>query len=234
VTLECNVVSASSKLQDTVKINVVNKSKAAGSPPQSFDAVFDTHFSCFKVDIMNPKRDYATGYTDIRDHDVFGVEIENSSVERTYVPILFHLCPAANITGLVPMIYVQEDGKISDSQFIPSAIPIQNSKNWHYPAMGNYVRAYCLLPVEPGTSRFEFRVYNGFYGSLCSASHGNLSLVGWPKYGEFTTASRWDQLAIGCFGETICFDSEMGATTQIITDVRALMVRKGKDGKMWR
>ena len=234
VTLECNAVSTSSKLQDTVKINVVNKSKAAGSPPQSFDAVFDPHFSCFKVDITRPKRDYATGYTDIRDNDVFGVEIENSSEERIYAPILFHLCPAANITGLVPMIYVQEDGEISDSPFVPSAIPIQNSKNWHYPAMGNYVRAYCLLPVKPGARRFEFRVYNGFYGSLCSASHGNLSLVGWPKYGEFTTASRWDQLAVGCFGETFCFDSEMGATTQLITDVRALMVRKGKDGKMWR
>ena len=235
VSLACNVVSASSKLQDTVQMTVTNKDKAAGSPPQTFAVAFDTHFSCFKVDINRPKRSFASGYTDIRDHDVFGVDVENVSQESIYVPVLFHLFPAANITGLVPMIYVQEDGNNDDSPFVPSGIPIQNSKNWHYPAMGSYVRAFSLLPVKPGANRFEFRVYYAFFGdTLCSASHGNLSLVGWPKYSEFSTASRWDQLAIGWFGETFCIDSEMGATTQTITDVRALMVRAGKDGKMWR
>jgi hypothetical protein len=234
VSLACNVVSASSKLQDTVKVNVTNKDKAAGSPPQSFIVAFDTHFSCFKVEIDHPKRSFATDYTDIRDHDAFGVEIENISEDSTYVPVLFQLRPPANVTGCTPMIYVQEGGEGDDSQFVPSGIPTQTSKNWHYPALGAYLRAFCLLPVKSGTNRFEFRVVNGFYGSLCAASHANLSLVGWPKYSDFSTASRWDQLAIGCFGETFCIDSEMGPTTQTITDVRALMVRAGKDGNMWK
>ena len=59
--------------------------------------------------------------------------------------------------------------------------------------------------------------------------------MGYTKDEDVSTASRWEQLAIGCFGETICFDIEMGLTVNTITDVRALMV-KGKEeagGKEW-
>ena len=125
----------------------------------------------------------------------------------------------ANSTGLSPML-CDEDG-------VPTGIPVQLSKNWHYTKIGDYLRASMFLPAKPGLSRYRLRIPYGFYGTLPSASHAQLSLVGWGSNG------RWDQLAIGCWGETICFDLDMSPTPQVITDVRALMVRKGRDGKMW-
>jgi hypothetical protein len=226
VTLTCNVVDANStsaSLQDQISFKVVNK----GTPTESFNVSYENHFSCFVVDIKNPTRTFPVGYTDIRDADTFSVDIDNKSDQNIYIPIMFFLRPPANPTGLVPMIWVLDD--ISDNDYVPSGIPIQTSKNWHYKEMGNYLRAYTILPAKPGSQNVEFRVYYGFYGPFCSASHANLSLVGYQGH---TTAGRWEQLAIGCFGETFCFDIEMSLTSQTVTDVRALMV-SGKTNWSW-
>lgn len=223
VTLSCSVVglsSSSAKLQDEVAVEVNNK----GAPSQVFDVSYDAHFSCFVANIEHPKRNFPSGYTEIRDADIFKVQIDNASTENIYIPVMFYLLSPANITGLVPMLWIPED-ETNDNTYVPSGIPIQTSKNWHYRSMGNYLRAYAIIPTKPGKQTFEFRVFYGFYGPLCSASHSNLSLVGWPKYEEYSTAGRWEQLAIGCSGETFCIDIEMSATNQTITDVRALLVR---------
>jgi hypothetical protein len=92
--------------------------------------------------------------------------------------------------------------------------------------MGSYLMAYTLLPVEE-TTTYLLRVVYGFYGTLPSASHAQLSLIGYGGHG------RWDQLAIGCWGETICFDMDMSLVDVAITDIRMLMTRNGVDGKKW-
>ncbi len=51
--------------------------------------------------------------------------------------------------------------------------------------------------------------------------------------GYFGHGTRWEQLAIGCFGETYCQDMDMGCVKQTITDIRMLFT-KGEDGQMWR
>jgi len=236
VSLKCDCCpskddEAPTTLQEDVTFQVHNHS----APCQTFDVTYDDHFSCFVVDIPKPTRKFKINYTDIRNADIFQVDVDDSSSmnKKESIPILFHLNPAANITGLVPMIWMkeEEDGRENSSKYAPSGIPIQTSKNWHYGEMGAYLRAYTLIPAN--LQQFQFRVYYGFYGPLCSASHANLSLVGWPKYTDYATAGRWEQLAIGCFGETFCFDIELTATTQTITDVRALMVQ-GKTNKKWQ
>jgi hypothetical protein len=107
---------------------------------------------------------------------------------------------------------------------------VQLSKNWHHTVLPNYLRAYTLLPAAPGKTSYLLRVVYGFYGSLPSASNSQLSLVGWGD----ATNGRWDQLAIGSSGETICFNPEFSASNRAITDVRALLTRQGKDGKKWQ
>mmetsp|Transcript_924 Transcript_924/g.1111 ORF Transcript_924/g.1111 Transcript_924/m.1111 type:complete len:505 (+) Transcript_924:124-1638(+) len=115
----------------------------------------------------------------------------------------------------------------------PLGIPIQVSKNWHYRPIGNYVRAYTLLPSLPqSTTTYTIQIVYAFYGSLPSASHSNLSLVGWNND---TANGRWEQMAIGSFGETFCMDVEFSATpANAITDVRGLMIRKGLKGRKYR
>lgn len=230
VTLLCLATSDFNRkrMEDAVEIAVRNETI---SPIQEFEVKYSAYYSCFVADINKPKRKFRVGYTDIRDCDDFTVQIENSSGIPLYVPVLFFVRPPANITGLVPILcYANGDERTGPK---PSAIPVQSSKNWHYKALGNYLRAYALIPIEPGANKLHFQIWYGFYGDLCSASHANLSLVGWPEYSEFTSAGRWEQLAVGCFGETFCLDVEMSATKRTITDVRALMVRNGTNGKKW-
>ena len=121
------------------------------------------------------------------------------------------LRPPANITGLCPIL-CDEDGR-------PTGIPVQLSKNWHYKPMGPYLMAYTMLPPHRAAT-YVLRVVYGFYGTLPSASHAQLSLIGYNDKGN----GRWDQLAIGCWGETICFDMDMSLVDVAITDIRMLMV----------
>jgi len=72
------------------------------------------------------------------------------------------------------------------------------------------------------------RIVYGFYGQVPSASHAQLSLVGYGGNG------RWDQLAIGAWGETYCMDMDMSCVDVAVTDVRMLMARNGEKGAQWK
>lgn len=130
--------------------------------------------------------------------------------------------PPANVTGVCPIL-CDESGR-------PTGIPVQLSKNWHEETMGAYLMVYTLLPAEK-TATYVLRLAYGFYGTLPSASHAQLSLVGYG--GKHANNGRWDQLAIGCWGETICFDMDMSCVDVSITDIRMLMTRVGRSGKKW-
>jgi hypothetical protein len=184
---------------------------------QRFPVHFDTTKHCYVASVNRLKRNWPTGYTDIRHYDEFKITVDGSNTNDS-VPFLLDMRAPANITGLCPILCL-EDGQ-------PTGIPIQLSKNWHYKPMGSYLMAYAMLPAEkPAT--YLLRVIYGFYGTLSSASHAQLSLIGYGGHG------RWDQLAIGCWGETICFDMDMSLVDVTITDIRMLMTRKGIDGKKW-
>lgn len=180
----------------------------------------DTTRNCLVASVRNPRRSFRTGYTDIRHYDEFEIRVEPGEInhEEPGLPFLLDLRPPANVTGLCPI--------LCDSEGRPLGIPVQVSKNWHFRPMGNYLMAYLRLPVtEPAT--YLLRVAYGFYGGLPSASHAQLSLVGYGGHG------RWDQLAIGCWGETICFDVDRSLVDIAITDIRMLMARSGSEGKKW-
>jgi hypothetical protein len=184
---------------------------------QRFPVHFDRTKHCYVASVNRLKRNWPTGYTDIRHYDEFKITIDSSNTNDP-VPFLLDMRPPANVTGLCPIL-CHEDGR-------PTGIPMQLSKNWHYKPMGSYLMAYAMLPVKaPAT--YLLRVVYGFYGTLPSASHAQLSLIGYGGHG------RWDQLAIGCWGETICFDMDMSLVDVAITDIRMLMTRNGVDGKKW-
>jgi len=187
---------------------------------QRFPVHFDKTKHCYVASVSRLKRNWRTGYTDIRHYDEFKITVDGSNINDS-VSLLLDMRSPANITGLCPILcYV--DGR-------PTGIPVQLSKNWHYRPMGNYLMAYAMLPVEKVTS-YILRIVYGFYGTLPSASHAQLSLVGYSDNGG---NGRWDQLAIGCWGETICFDMDMSLVDLTITDIRMLMTRNGVDGKKW-
>lgn len=90
--------------------------------------------------------------------------------------------------------------------------------------MRDYGRFFSFLPAKAGRrSEYRIRIPYGFYGTLPSASHSNLSLIGeglflrfitlyslhishhfvflqtWKGYKKY--GGRWEQLAIGASGE---------------------------------
>lgn len=175
-------------------------------------------FDCYVASIKRPKREGKSGYNDIRDYDE--VEITVNSKSGNKVPFMMEIFGCANITGVCPIL-CDESGR-------PTGIPVQLSKNWHNSGMGDYLRAYVLLPGMKGVSKYKLKFAYGFYGKLPSASHAQLSLVGYGGHG------RWDQLAIGCWGETYCMDIDMSCVDVAVTDVRMLMSRNGKAGEKWQ
>ena len=178
---------------------------------------FRDDYDCYVASIKWPKRQGKRGYNDIRDYDEIDITIDSEAGRA--MPFLMEIIEPANITGVCPV--------LCDEQGRPTGIPVQLSKNWHYSKMGAYVRAYALLPAAIGQKKYKLRLAYGFYGSLPSASHAQLSLVGYNGNG------RWDQLAIGCWGETYCMDVDMSCTDVAVTDVRCLMLRRGAKGAKW-
>lgn len=188
---------------------------------KSFPVRFDPQKNCYVASVMNLRRSWKDGYTDIRDYDEFKITVKGSGPQAV-VPFLLDMRPPANITGVCPML-CDEEGR-------PTGIPVQLSKNWHNRrAMGHYFMPYTMLPADKSRT-YLLRVAYGFYGTLPSASHAQLSLVG---YNRNAGNGRWDQLAIGCWGETICFDMDMSLVDVAITDIRLLMARKGLQGAEW-
>ena len=181
---------------------------------QRFAVDFNKATNGYVAEVRKLSRNWKAGYTDIRDYDEFDIVIENTDEFEAKVPFLLDLYDVANVTGLCPM--------LCDVHGVPTGIPVQISKNWHEASLGSYLRAYALLPARPGTSRYKLRIAYGFYGTLPSASHSQLSLVGYGGNG------RWDQMSIGCWGETLCLDMDMSCVDIPITDVRMLMARDGR------
>jgi hypothetical protein len=223
ISLTCDLPGAPDP-QEALSVQVL----ASGN--QTVPTAFDTKFNCFLaradyshsvpqgVRLTRPAKHDLTSFGN---YDDFVIEVENSSAEQQMTPFLLDLVSPASITGLVAMI-CEPDGT-------PTGIPVQVSKNWHHEQMGYYLRAYTLLPTAPGKSSYLLRVAYGFYGTLPSASLGQLSLVG---YGD-STNGRWDQWAIGTWGETFCLDPEFSGSLSPITDIRAVFTRIGKEGKQW-
>lgn len=175
-------------------------------------------FDCYVASINRPKRKGKSGYNDIRDYDEVDITVDSTAGKK--VPFMMEIFGCANITGVCPV--------LCDDKGRPTGIPVQISKNWHNSGMGDYLRAYVLLPSVKGVSKYKLKFVYGFYGSLPSASHAQLSLVGYGGHG------RWDQLAIGCWGETYCMDIDMSCVDVAVTDVRMLMSRNGKNGEKWQ
>lgn len=203
-------------MEDEAWRNAPIQFTAKGSKGMVYQTRYENGMGAYVVDVPKFERDWKTGYTDIRNHDEVELRIGNKGSDQHYVPVLFDVKKPANITGQTPI--------LCDAEGRPTGIPVQLSKNWHH---GAYSKFYAILPAAPGPTEYRLRIAYGFWGQLPAASHAQLSLYGYGGNG------RWDQLAIGCWGETMCFDMDNSLTTMMVTDVRMLMTRNGKDGRRW-
>lgn len=200
------------------KVNPATKVSAVMGRTKVPPVIYDKEINCYSSSIAQPRRDWKRGEGDLRGYDEIDITVDSDGVSS--IPFLLELFKPAGITGLCPI--------LCDENGVPTGIPVQLSKNWHYPKMGSYLRSSMLLPTVKGKQKYKLRIIYGFYGTVPSASHSQLSLVGYGGNG------RWDQLAIGSWGETYCMDMDMSLVDVVVTDIRMLMARNGKDGKKWQ
>jgi hypothetical protein len=217
LTLPCNINKRATDASLKVTTDAIQLNLPASTTMITLPTRFQPYLHAYETTveywyIAQPGRlgrKFNSGYIDIRDYDDYHIVLQEGTTSPT--PYVLSLGMPANVTGMCPML-LTKDG-------IPTGIPVQLSKNWHWAEKGAYAKLYMILPAS-GT--YILRVTYGFYGTLPAASHAQLSLWG---YGTVSPTGRWDQLAIGCWGETFCIDSEFSCGVEgQITDVRGLMM----------
>ena len=169
VVLPCNLTSNLDNLKGPD--NGVDIEALAYSETQ-LETEFNHEFNCFFINLGKwVKRPFEAMWTDIRDYDSIEVTIQNKGSDKVHVPIVLYVQNLANPTGVCAI--------VCDGEYRLTGIPMQVSKNWHIKGIPAYGYFYSYLPVNAGTTTtYRIRLAYGFWGSLPSASHGNLSLVG--------------------------------------------------------
>jgi hypothetical protein len=119
---------------------------------------------------------------------------------------------------------------LRDASQTPLGIPVQLSKNWHNDGSGSDPRKFVgswfhgltLLTVPANTNLlFELAMVGQNWGGLPSATHSQLSVIGYYNNG----CSQWDEAALGNFGESLCYDPDHGLTDNDGTDSRPILLR---------
>lgn len=117
-------------------------------------------------------------------------------------------------------------GVICDIDGNPTDIQFQISKNWHnllYKPMlyeGKWYHGFTILRLPPHSIvNCQVKMVYGWYNGRPAVSHSQLCLIG---YGG---NQLWHEVALGNWGESICYDPEVGLCLSMIDDMRPLMVR---------
>ena len=170
-----------------------------------FDA--DTH--AFDIEVPAGGVNYPSAVNRV---DEYLIEVTNPLSEATNVPLRFIQPSPRAITGTVMFLCDADSGR-------PLGIPVQISKNWHTNIstvhQGSWLRGSTLLTLQAGASqRFKLRVVYGYWGGAGTVSHAQLSLIGWSKNW------KWDESALGAWGESMTYDPTGHAGAAFIDDVR--------------
>jgi hypothetical protein len=145
-------------------------------------------------------------------------EVSNPTDREMIVPLLFAKDESfEGVTGMCPM--------LRDRDGFPTGLPVQVSKNWHQTPgrtllyQGPWFHGSSLLRMPPRSRlELEFALTYARWGGVPGASQAQLCLIGWG------VNQRWDQTAIGSWGESICYDADVCLNRSMIDDIRPLNV----------
>lgn len=163
--------------------------------------------------------------------DQYPLHLKNHGDKPVSVPLLFALEGAfSGVTGMSAMLL--------DASGNPTGTPVQISKNWHRqpdkPELyeGPWFHGYTMISLEPGEEwNGTLQMVYAWWEGKPAVSHAQLCLIGWG------VNQLWDQVAIGSWGETICYDPDINLNRSMIDDVRPLMVHgmgsTSEDHKRW-
>ena len=195
------------------------------------EACFDEKYGCIKIDA----RSFGYQYAKLRDEDnlkkmdriIFS--LENPTDRILYVPVMFErgTDDDFNPTGMCPILRDAITGE-------PCGIPIRRTNNWHLFSpdkesvfyapdddprrnwQGIWYHGWTQIELKPKQKKaFEYTCTYATWGKgAFPVSHANLTLIG------YAGNQQWEQSALACFGESICYDPEVCLGRATIDDIR--------------
>lgn len=158
--------------------------------------------------------------------------IQNDSRKEEVVRLMFEKT-GKGLSGKLGSSITGISAILCDEMGNPLGLPVQLSKNWHRradsgPYQGSWFHGMSQVRVPAGKAvKLQLVLAYAHWGGVAAASHAQLSLIGWGSN------QRWEESAMGAWGESICYEPEQGQPGCVITDVRPLMVKGMKDEKKW-
>ena len=145
--------------------------------------------------------------------DEYLIEVTNPLSAVSNIPLRFIQPNPRAITGTVMLLSDADSGR-------PLGIPVQLSKNWHGSSAnvhaGFWLRGSTMLTLQAGaTQRIKLRLVYGYWGGAGTVSHSQLSLVGYGK-GYW----KWDESALGAWGESLTLDPTLHLGAAFMCDIR--------------
>jgi hypothetical protein len=172
---------------------------------------FDEDEHAFHIDVPAAGVSYPAAIDRVDEHVI---EVTNPGATAANISLVFDQPPPRAITGTIMLLCEESDGR-------PTGIPVQISKNWHRDTenptihQGSWLRGYTMLHLAGGeTRRFRLRVVFGYWAGAGAVSHSQLCLIGWGKNW------KWDESALGAWGETCTYDPTLHAGAAFMCDVR--------------
>jgi hypothetical protein len=144
------------------------------------------------------------------------IEVTNPGSSELNIPLVFDEgAIVGSVTGTSMVL-------LDDSHYgAPTGLPVQISKNWHITSNnrqiydGQWLRGSTMVTLAGNeTKRFRLKVICGHWANVPAASHAQLCLIGWG--GNW----KWEESALGSWGENFCFDPTQQLGGTFITDVR--------------
>ncbi len=227
--LTCGEKSGKGKTSVMVEmVSLADTAKITSELP----VIRDESLGCYQIRLPEKAWSNAAGTYYPQEHldrvDRWRFRVSNEAEMPTVARLMFTQERHLPITGFTPM--------ICDGQGRPTGHLVQISKNWHrrpekghLPHEGTWFHG-CLWLRVPAKSSCDFSLQMVYarYGGVCAASHAQLSLIGWG-HNQF-----WDQVAVGSFGENVCFEPGRVQRRCFMTDVRPLMTLAHEaDAKPW-
>lgn len=162
--------------------------------------------------------------------DRYRLKLSNPTDKEQVFRLFFSYDKAADGTGPILPGIVGMSPMLRDENGNPYGIPVQISKNWHAVAgrpflyEGGWFHGYTLIRVDPrSTWQGEYDMSYARWGGVPAVSHSQLCLIG------YAMNQIWDEMAIGSWGESICYDPDVNLQRSMIDDVRPLFT--STDGK---
>ncbi len=222
VCLQWQPKAVPSQLLDIIEV------KSERTDGTNLNVSYDTERYLYRVEL--PAEQFSLA-DDNQRMDQYPLHIKNHGEKPVSVPLLFSLEGAfSGITGMSAMLL--------DANGNSTGTPVQISKNWHRqpdkPELyeGPWFHGYTMISLEPGEEwNGTLQMVYAWWEGKPAVSHAQLCLIGWG------VNQLWDQVAIGSWGETICYDPDINLNRSMIDDVRPLMVHgmgsTSEDHKRW-